>query len=367
MPLSWVRTIMDRSRLALVALATLGAPLLVATEAAAHVRYVTDSDGEAIPLVTFLAEVLGDPVNAALVTGGGLLALGAAVGYLRFRPAKWEVAAARETLREYTDLVPWLLRLAVGLPLVGAGFEGYFFTPEVAIGFRLFKVTIGFMLVFGLATRLAAVVGLLAYLAGLAYTPDLLLASEYVGGLLAVLVLGSGRPSADQVLGRIVAVELTRARTVGAIHRPIHWLDRLARPYEELAPTLVRFGLGFNFVYLGFYEKIVHAGRALEVVDQYDLTSVVPVDPGMWVLGAGLVEVALGLALIVGFFTRASASVAFAMFTLTLFALPNDPVLAHVSLFGMVSVLLITGSGPFALDNRLAGQYPEIETSVAGK
>ncbi len=30
----------------------------------------------------------------------------------------------------------------------------------------------------------------------------------------------------------------------------------------------------------------------------------------------------------------------------------------------MVSTLLITGSGPLALDNWLASQYPEIETAA---
>lgn len=358
---------MDRRRLRTVALAVLGVVVLATVDARAHVRYVTDEEDEVVPLDVFLVDVLGEPLNAALVVGGGLATVAIVVGYLRVRPGKWEVVAVRETLRDYTDLVPWLLRLSIGLPLIGAGFEGYFFSPEVPFGFRLFNVTIGFMLVFGLATRVAAVVGLLAYLVGLAFVPDLLLASEFVGGFLGIAVLGSGRPSADQVLGRIVELQRIRLRPVDVVHRPIRWLDRQTSPYEEFAPTFVRFGLGINFVYLGFYEKIVNAGRALQVVNEYDLTGVVPVDPGMWVLGAGLTEIVLGIALLAGIFTRASATVAFFMFTLTLFALPNDPVLAHISLFGMVSVLLITGSGPLGIDNKLAGQYPDIETSVEGE
>lgn len=349
------------------AMAALSVLAFVPAGASAHVRYVTDEDDESLPVSEFLLDTLSDPVNAALVAGGGLFTLVAVLAYLRVHPWVWEVAVARGTLREYTDLAPWLLRLGIGLPLVGAGFEGYFFTPEVPMGLRLFKVTLGFMLVFGLATRIAAAVGLLTYLAGLAFTFDLLLASEFVGGFLGILVLGSSRPSADQVLGRIVEAERTHLQGGDLASRSIRWFDQRARPYEEFAPTLVRFGLGINFVYLGFYEKIVHNGRALAVVDEYDLTTVVPVDPGMWVLGAGLTEIVLGIALLAGFFTRASAAIAFAMFSLTLFALPNDPVLAHISLFGMVSFLLITGSGPLAVDNWLAGQYPEIETSVEGE
>ncbi len=93
-------------------------------------------------------------------------------------------------------------------------------------------------------------------------------------------------------------------------------------------------------------QKILQPGLALSVVDRYDLTAVIPVAPELWVLGAGLAETALGLALLFGVFTRASAATAIGMFTLTLFALPDDPVLAHVALFGMASAVLITGSGP---------------------
>ena len=58
---------------------------------------------------------------------------------------------------------------------------------------------------------------------------------------------------------------------------------------------------------------------------------------------------AVGVLRIAGVATRGVAAVAFVLFTLTLFGLPDDPVLAHISLFGLASVLMVTGSGPFAL------------------
>ena len=72
------------------------------------------------------------------------------------------------------------------------------------------------------------------------------------------------------------------------------------------------------------------------------------IDPGQ-----GLFEVALGLALIDGLLTRASAVPALEIFTLTLFALPDDPVFTHVAPFEMASVLLITGGDPYAVDDYL--------------
>jgi len=120
--------------------------------------------------------------------------------------------------------------------------------------------------------------------------------------------------------------------------------------------------MGITFVYLGLIEKLADPGRALLVVEKYDLTSVVPVDPGLWVVGAGVTEIAVGLALIAGFFTRGAAALSFVLFTATLFGLPDDPVLAHVALFGMASAVFTLGSGPLSFD-RLVGR-PALTTTT---
>lgn len=321
---------------------------------AGHVDYVTDANG-GDPLE--LLRTLADPLNLALLAGGGLAVLVAASVYLRVRPARRDVTVFRATMDDYRDLLPWLLRLSFGLPLIGAGFAGYFYSPAVAPDVpvvlapsRLFQIAVGFLLLFGLATRVAAVVGLAAYLAGLARNPDLLLAAEYVPGLLAIALVGSGRPSADQVLHRIASEPGTVYGEVDPVHRATDLLDRALDPYEAYVPTIVRVGLGLNFAYLGVTQKLLAPGRALAVVEKYDLTALVPVDPGLWVVGAGLAEATLGVALVIGLFTRASAVVALGTFTLTLFGLPDDPVLAHVTLFGLASAVLIYGAGPYSLD-----------------
>ncbi|MFW5956365.1 MAG: hypothetical protein ACOCQY_03065 [Halorhabdus sp.] len=90
-----------------------------------------------------------------------------AVGYLRFSQLLPDVAVARRTLQSYWPYVPWMLRLSVGLPLVGAGFAGYLFTPGLPVEARILQVSMGFLLLFGLATRLVAIVGLLPYLSPL--------------------------------------------------------------------------------------------------------------------------------------------------------------------------------------------------------
>jgi len=324
-----------------------------------HVEYVADGEEPVGDALAYVVSVLADPVHAALVGGGAAAAVAAAAAYLWLRPFARDLAALRAALSEYRDLLPWLLRISFGMALVGAGFSGYYFSPAVAVGARLPLVALGFLLLFGLATRAAALAALALYLVALPANPRLLLAGEYVGGLLAVALLGPGRPSADHVLSRVADAEGTwygRVDPVSAVARRVR--ERTA-PWRRYLPTLVRATLGVNFAFLGVAEKLLRPGAALSVVAKYDLTAVVPVDPGLWVVGAGLAELAVGAALLAGLFTRATAGVAFGLFTTTLFALPDDPVLAHLTLFGLVSVLVVTGAGPLSLDRRLFGAGAE--------
>jgi uncharacterized membrane protein YphA (DoxX/SURF4 family) len=320
----------------------------------AHVDYVTEGPGDAREALVYALKTLSDPLTAALFVGGGLAVLVLVGGWLWRRPTVPDLVVLRDTLAGYRDLVPWMLRLAMGLPLLGAGFAGYFFSPVVAVpGSRLALILLGFLLLFGLATRASAAAALLIYLAGLSSDPTLVLAFEYVGGLVALVLLGGGRPSADHMLGRVGGTEGTLYNRVDPVHRLAERFRDAVRPYERYAPTVIRVGTGLTFAYLGVAEKLLDPGRAALVVEKYDLTAVVPVSEGAWVLGAGLVEVAVGLAFVAGLLTRGTAALAFVVLTTTLFGLPDDPVLAHVTLFGLVSAVFTLGAGPLSLDRAL--------------
>ncbi|QKY19922.1 DoxX family protein [Halolamina sp. CBA1230] len=335
----------------------------VPARALAHVRYVTPG-GEG-RIGELLGAVASDPLALALLFGGGVGTVVAGAGWLRFRPLRTDLAVLRTTLRSYDDLLPWLARLAIGLPLVGAGFTGYLFSPVATAEFlglpgpavRLFGIGVGFLLVFGFATRLAAAVGLAGYALGLALSPALLLALEYAPGLLAILLLGGGRPSADHVFSRLSNAEGSVYQRIDPVRETLAPIGERLAARDDLVPVVVRVGLGASFVYLGIVQKLLMPGQALAVVAKYDLTAVVPVSPELWVVGAALTEVALGIALALGLFTRAGCGVAILMFTTTLFGLPDDPVMAHVSLFGLVSVLVITGGGAYSLDRWLAERF----------
>ena len=330
---------------------------LAARPVAAHVDYVTEDSGDPLDAVAFVAEVLSDPFNAALFAGSGLLAAAGIAAYLWVRPTVVDVVVLREKLAGYGDLVPWMLRLAVGLPLVGAGFQGYLFAPTLSFDvgasplLRVLFIGLGFFTLFGLATRITAAAGLLTYAWVLvAGDPLVVLAVEYVPVFLALLILGGGRPSADDMLLAVASTPGSYYGRIDPVHHLKSFLDEATAPLRRYVPTVLRVGMGVSFVYLGLIQKLADPGSALLVVEKYDLTSVVPVDPGLWVVGAGVTEVAVGLALIAGFFTRGAAALSFVLFTTTLFGLPDDPVLAHVALFGLASAVFTLGSGPLSFD-----------------
>ena len=322
-----------------------------------HVDYVTDEGTDQLDGVAFVAETLSDTTNIILVVGGVIAVAALVTAYFSVAPHIEDVVILRQALVQYDDLIPWMLRLSVGLPLVGAGFIGYLFSPAAPFDqtgrplLRVGLIGLGFLLLFGLATRIVSSLGLAAYAATLALEPAAILAIEYVPGFIALLILGGGRPSADHMLQQVASSDGTLYGRVDPVHRLKQFLDDVTTPYRQFVPVILRLGMGVAFIYLGLTQKLGNPAQSLAVVEKYNLTAVVPVEPELWVLGAGLTEMAVGIALIVGVFTRANAAIAFVLFTLTLFGLPDDPVLAHISLFGLASALFIMGAGPWSFDN----------------
>jgi len=345
---------------------------VVSGSARAHEQYVVDG-AQDVSVREFFSAVLSDPLSVGLLVGGAVTVGLVIVTYLLVQPFEADVTAFRLAMREYAEYVPWLLRISIGIPLIGAGFSGYFISPAVQVELRLLQVFLGFMLLFGLATRVVAVATFAVYAVGAVIYPDLLLQLEVAAGSAVIAMIGSGKPSADHVLYRLSEARGTVYGRVDFVHEWARDQQSKFQHLEQYAPTVGRVGLGLGFIFLGVSEKMLSPGLGLEVVDHYDLTSVIPVSPELWVFGAGLTEIALGTLLVFGAFTRAGATTAILMFTLTLFALPDDPVLAHVGLYGLASMLIITGSGPYAVDRHLTTvlndwkhQFQERRTTASG-
>lgn len=337
--------------------------LAVLRPVAAHVEYVTDEEAGAG--IEFVIEVLSDPVNALLVGGTGAVGMFVLGGYLLIRPSIPDFDVLRSALAEYLTYVPWMLRLSLGLPLIGAGFAGYVFSPALPtepLGtalqaeLRLLQIGIGFLLLFGLGTRIVAGIGLFSYVVGVLLAPEIILALEYIPGFIAIILLGSGRPSGDHLLMRLGSSRGTYYNRIDPVSKWAKVAQKRIDPYTAYVPTVLRVGLGATFILLGLGEKLMNPAPGLALVDQLNLTAIIPVSPGMWVVGAGLAEVAFGVLLVLGLLTRAVAGGAFALFTVTLFGLANDPVLAHITMFGIASAVFTLGAGPLSADAWLGRQ-----------
>ncbi len=308
----------------------------------AHVDYVTDPSGSPDP-IGFLFDTLAEPFSILVLALGALVVTGLALAWARRRPLE----PARERFiahaSTYTEYVPWIVRLSAGLVLIGAGLSRVAFMPTIdaATPIALVLTATGFLILLGLAVRPAALVALAVYAITLVADPVLVMMLDVAGALAAIAVLGPGRPSLDDLLrAAFPRGPGARAATenLGAGH------------YDDFVPLLVRLGLGGAFLASGIVDKLLLYEQALAAVDKYGLMSVVPVPAELWVVGAFAVETALGLAILLGAMTRLGAVVGFAVLTLAMFALADDPVIAHVALFGLSSVLVLTGGGRWSLD-----------------
>lgn len=310
-----------------------------------HVDYVTDPEGSPDP-IGFLLDALGQPGSLLVLLAGGVVVLALLLAWARWRPLENARARFIDRALSYREYLPWIVRLSVGLVLIGSGLSRVRFLPTIETGdlFALLLTGTGFLLLLGLAVRPAALVALGAYVVSFTFQPELVMMLDVAGALAVAAILGPGRPSLDDLL---------RAAFPGGPGARAATTNLASGHYDDWVPLLVRLGLGGAFAASGIVDKLLIYDQALAAVDRYQLTSVVPVAPELWVLGAILIETALGVAIILGMLTRFSAVVGFAVLTLALFALPDDPVIAHVGLFGMSSVLVILGGGRWSADRLL--------------
>ena len=309
---------------------------------APHVDYVTEPGSSADP-VGFVLDALAMPGTVLLLAVGAVAVLVAVLAWARWRPLDAVRDRFVHRAETYGEYLPWIVRLSVGLVLIGSGLSRALFMPTIDAGgfVALLLSATGFLLLLGFAVRPAALVALGGYLVTFVFHPELVMMLDVAGGLAVAVLLGPGRPSLDDLL---------RAAAPGAPGARAATEDLGSGRIDDLVPLVVRLGLGGAFAASGIVDKLFIHDQALAAVERYGLTSLVPVAPELWVLGAAIVETALGIAIMLGVLTRASAVLGFAVLTLALFGLPDDPVIAHVGLFGLCSVLVITGAGRWSLD-----------------
>ncbi len=308
--------------------------LLAASSVSAHVGYVltpeqlaeTSGRGD-----LFLTSVFTEPLNVVLLLIG-VVSL-TAILWLADRCQLYKRMASR--LPDYVPLFPWMARLSLGIMFIGAGAGGALLNPAFPTSpfVSSTELLVGFLLLAGFLTAPASMVAIFFWLLALSESQYALGSLEVPALALFLLASANSRPGIDDLL----RLPFTPALPFLKKH----------------AVTILRFGIGLSMIYLAIVEKFLNPFISKAVVDMYQLTQVIHVSEKMWVLSAGMTELIVGLCLLVGFRTRTFAAIAFVVLTGSFFFFQEE-VYAHITLFGVLSILFVTGGGAWSVDQRLS-------------
>jgi len=301
--------------------------LIAPASALAHVGYVVTKEemnmnrgGDGL----FLLSVFSEPKNAILMLVTIALVVIFAVFTADSKIIKNYATKVRAKLKSYEELLPWIARLSLGIALLGAGLSGNLISPILPTipAVSLIEIYVGFFLLAGFLVVLMLAISLGLFAIALISNLYIVGNFDFVALVLAILALGSARPGVDDIFG-------------------ISLLHRFGLPRKWLMITL-RTGISVAMMFLALYEKLLNPHLSELVVTNYHLTNYVHVSPAMWIFGAGIVEFLIGAALFIGYRTRIVSAIAFLVVCTTFFFF-KESVYAHVTLFGILSMLFILG------------------------
>ena len=309
----------------------------------AHVGYVISHDEMLLhkgPDALYLLQALAQPANLVIMFTTILV-----VGLLYYFAHKnlfigTYMRDIRFTLTSYYEFVPWILRLALGIALIGSGIHNVLISPLLG-GYAIFsflQIMLGFLMLAGFLLVPAAITAFVLYL--FAFTRDFYMLGnlEFAAAAIAMIILDNPRPGLDDIL----------------------LFPKIAlKEFKKYIPLILRLGLGGSLIFLALYEKLLNPHLSELVVTQYSLTTIINVSPAMWVVSTGIVELILGIFFIIGFRTRLTSAVAFMVISVTFFIFRED-VYSHVTLFGILSVLFVTGAGAYSVDRWITRKEPKI-------
>ncbi len=192
------------------------------------------------------------------------------------------------------------------------------------------------MAILGLYVRLAALVALVLYVIAIRnHGWYMLTYVNYLGEIIVLLILGSHNFSLDTLMA-------TKKKVVNKVQ-------------AYLAPRsfmILRVLFGVALIYASAYAKIIHNNLALFTVEQYHLDKILGFEPHFLVLGAAIVELAIGLFFILGIEIRFTAF--FLLFWLTLSLIFfGEVVWPHLILIGIPIAYIFYGYDRYSLEGWL--------------
>jgi uncharacterized membrane protein YphA (DoxX/SURF4 family) len=238
----------------------------------------------------------------------------------------------------YSEYVPLILRISLGVLLIGAGLDGKLLGPlvEGLPGLSTVEIVSGFLLIAGLFTLPISLMISGLYIAAVSMNSYMYGGLEILMISLSILIIGVTKPGIDDLLG-------------------IRWGFPKVK-WEVWVPVLLRVGIGGSMVFLAIYEKFLNPIASLDVVMKYHMQGFIPVSGDMWVLGAGIAELIVGLAILIGFRLRVFGVVTLLILSASFFFF-NEAIYPHVTLFGATIVLFILGSGAWSIEKHAKRLY----------
>ena len=247
-------------------------------------------------------------------------------------PGPEALGATPDGRAHFYALVPLILGIHVGLPLLVLGINGQLFSPNNQLagpwlyGLGVVQIGIGLSLLYGGLARLGGAALCLLWLigAGVVGMESMLENAHYLGFGAFFMLTGRGPYAIDRLLF--------------PDFEPTPRVSRLAMPCLRVAT-----GLGLTIV--AFTEKLANPELAREFLAHHPLNFTawlhIPMSDDLFVVCAGSTELVIGLCLIFGLFPRLIVASAWVLINMSLTVFSWVELVGHLPLYGVMAMLLV--------------------------
>ncbi|WP_407571664.1 DoxX protein [Deinococcus altitudinis] len=307
--------------------------LLLFSSAGAHKGWFLNTDAYPLSWSLFLQPLPLGMTMLALLAVAGLAWVQRRRGGVGFLPDAEHFGALPSRLSALYALMPLLLGIHVAVPLAINAMQRHLFVPDVPLPLSLldlFELGIALALFFGILTRYAALALALLWVLGifLVGLRPMLENAHFLGYAAFFFFAGRGPISVDRIL-------------FPRLEPGPHLLRR--------AIPCLRIGIALSLIAVAFTEKLANLPYALAFLQKFPLNFVhqigIPLSDTLFLVGAGGVELGIGLMLLFNVFTREISILAWVFFNLTLSVFDVTELINHLPFYAAMFLLIIWKPG----------------------
>ncbi len=256
-------------------------------------------------------------------------------------------------LEKIKHYAPAVARVTIGISLVAAAYFEALFGPELPLAslfgpyamlVRAILAIAGILIVIGWHVRAAALAMLVLFAVAVSKQGTYMLTyANYLGEIIVLLLIGTHRLGIDRFRS-----SLSRSR---------HALEAVQDALAPFSFLFLRIAFGVSLIYASFYAKFLHNELAYEVATlplaghALGLSQYFGIEPHFLVLGAGIIELVIGMFFLLGIEIRFTAL--FVEFWLALSLVYfGETVWPHIVLIGIPIAFFMYGYDKYSLEGR---------------